>query len=425
MNILKALGLRPSSARPDGEAMMTAPPVASPASPMGMAALPVSDFSMPIPRSLFNVPTYLERNPDVALRVERDGLDAYEHYFTIGHAEELTGLRRRSVPSQAASIGLRTPADDDLVERLIEGEIERRALLEAWDRELHRIPAVTFDMVSEEVDEAVRPPLDRTDCDEAALDDDQRFWRDNGYLIKPAFIPEDLIDRYCALRERHPKQGGWSCPVPYMHVAELRDISLYPPLMSLMHRLIGEEMGLHLNLTGWVSTDRNWHQDDYLNPPYINSWYAATWVALDDIHPDCGPFEFAPGSHKWPLMKGHKVRMYLTPEERNDIGWPARAERFVNQLAQDEIERRGVQPKKFIAKKGDLLIWHGRLMHRGSYANRPGMERRTLISHYSGLSHRVDMKALQRTEAGSAYFTHHHPLDWDPYAVGTNEPTAT
>lgn len=411
MKLLETLGLRRSATLVQ---VVETPP--APMGAMGMAELPASDIAMPIPRSLFHQDAYLARNPDVARRVEAGEIDAYDHYFAEGHRDELAGLRRRSLPSQAPSIGQRTPEHDDVIERLIEAELQNRALLEAWDRELHRIPKVTFDMVSEEVDEAVRPPLDKTDCDETALDADQRFWRDNGYLIKPGFMPEDLIDRYCALREHHPKKGGWSCPVPYMHVPELRDISLYPPLMELMHRLVGEEMGLHLNLTGWVSSDRNWHQDDYLNPPYINSWYAAAWVALDDIHPDCGPFEFVPGSHKWPLMKGHKVRLYQTQDERNNIGWPALAERFVNQLAQDEIDRRGAQPMKFIAKKGDVLIWHGRLMHRGSYANQPGMERRTLISHYSGLSHRVDMPHVSRTAAGSAYFNHSIPLDWDPYA---------
>ncbi len=416
MGLLQALGL---GRRP--EAKVPEPVVIAETPVMGMAPVPASPGAMPIPRNLFDDAIYLSRNPDVAARVEAGETTAWAHYLSQGHADEMAGLRPRSLPSQSVPMGVRLPDYDDLVERLIELEMDKRVLLEGWDRRLDTIDKVTFDMVSEEVDESVAPPLDRADCDESALDDDQRFWRDNGYLIKPGFIPEDMIDRYVALRERHPDKRGWGCPVPYMHVAELRDISLYPPLMQLMERLVGEEMGLHLNLTGWVSTDRNWHQDDYLNPPYINSWYAAVWVALEDIHPDCGPFEFVPGSHKWPLMKSHRVRMYLTPEERQNIGWPALAERFVNQLAQDEIDRRGTPTQKFIARKGDLLIWHGRLMHRGSYANVPGMERRTLISHYSGLSHRVDMKHVARTEEGSAFFVHHLPLGWDPYLAEAAE----
>ena len=45
----------------------------------------------------------------------------------------------------------------------------------------------------------------------------------------------------------------------------------------------------------------------------------------------------------------------------------------------------------YLPKKGDVLLWHSRLIHRGSKANVPGMERRALIVHYSGINHRQDM----------------------------------
>ena len=77
--------------------------------------------------------------------------------------------------------------------------------------------------------------------------------------------------------------------------------------MDKIEMLIGTPMGLNLALTGWRSTTRTWHQDDYLNPPYINCHYAAVWIALEDIDPDCGMFEFVPGSHKWPLTRGAKI----------------------------------------------------------------------------------------------------------------------
>ena len=380
-----------------------------------VALLP-SEIAMSIPRSLFDSDAYLKTNPDVAAAVAQGHTDAYEHYVTYGHKEEVAGFRPRSLPRLSAPLGVSIPNNNSLIDRIIHLEMEKEVLLQGWDEQVAQIKEITFEMLSENVDDAVVPPLDRQNCDVTKLDDDQRFWRENGYLIKENFIPEDLIERYCEVRKRHPSVGGWSCPVPYMHVPELRDIALYKPTMDMMEKLIGEDMGLHLNLTGWVSTDRNWHQDDYLNPPYINSWYCAVWVALEDIHPDCGPFEFVPGSHKWPLMKSPKVRMFLEPGERNSISWPSIAERFVNDIAEREIIKRDLPRQKFIAKKGDVLFWHGRLMHRGSYANTPGMERRTLISHYSGVSHRVDMLNYERDSNGKTFFIHDIPLDWNPYS---------
>jgi hypothetical protein len=410
--------------RPAGAAVSPdeyrAPPPEAKALPRDSAR--VRGAGLVLPRALFNEQAYLARNDDVAAAVNEGLTTAYKHYVDHGHEEELAGRRPRSMPTQSAPLGVRYHADEALLERVIDLEIEKRALLANWESQLHKINHIDFGMLAEDVDDAVAPPLDREICDETRLDDDQLFWRRNGYLVKEGLIPHDMIDRYCEIRERVPSAGGWQCPVPYMYVNELRELSLYPPLMQLMKRLIGEEMGLHLNLTGWVSTERNWHQDDYLNPPYINSWYTATWIALDDIHPDCGPFEFVPGSHRWPLMKSHKVRMFLNPEERAHHNWAGIAERFVNDVAQEEIRRRGLQPKKFIARKGDVLIWHGRLMHRGSYPNVPGMPRKTLISHYSGISHRIDMPDVEYTPGGSAFFKLNLPLDFDPYVEHTAVP---
>ena len=99
---------------------------------------------------------------------------------------------------------------------------------------------------------------------------------------------------------------------PYVHVPEMRDLALYPPLMEKMKHLIGEDMLLHLCLTGWT-TERQWHQDEYRS--FCCSTYAAVWIALDTITADSGPFEdywitAAAGED------GEKVREFMTPEER-------------------------------------------------------------------------------------------------------------
>jgi ectoine hydroxylase-related dioxygenase (phytanoyl-CoA dioxygenase family) len=145
--------------------------------------------------------------------------------------------------------------------------------------------------------------------------------------------------------------------------SQIRKIAPYPPLMDHMRNLVGEEMLFHLALTGWVSTERQWHQDDYLNPPHVNSCYAAVWIALDDIHEDSGPFEYVPGSDRWPLLRGETVRSYMTAEELRDYdAWPTISEGIVVPAIEREIQKTGLPITKFIAKRGDVLIWHGRLL---------------------------------------------------------------
>jgi len=104
-------------------------------------------------------------------------------------------------------------------------------------------------------------------------------------LIVPRLIPDEVIEHYCEVRRRIAAPEGWASPTPYLEVPEIRELCLYKPLTDLLEHLLGEPMGLHLNLTGWVSTERDWHQDDYLNPPQLNGHYAAVWTALDRIHP--------------------------------------------------------------------------------------------------------------------------------------------
>ncbi len=288
------------------------------------------------------------------------------------------------------------------------------------DRIFRRAP--TFADLSEQPDPAVIPANDRPNIDETRLTADQRGWRQDGVVIKRGFIEEAVLRPYINRRlqlqhlslEKH--MLGWESPTPYEHIPELRDLCLYPPLMNLMAELVGEPMLLHLNLTGWLSTERNWHQDDYLNPPHVNGWYAAAWIALGEIRDDAGPFEYIPGSHHWPLLRQARVKQFMSPQERahrNEAGhetWPRDSERFVIPAVEAEIAARAPQIRRFTAQSGDVLIWHGRLMHRGTKATGPNAWRPALIAHYSGINHRPDMPRRATDRNGQAYALFDNPL---------------
>lgn len=245
----------------------------------------------------------------------------------------------------------------------------------------------TFADLTETVPDSLRPPLDRANVDLSALDPDQRHWRENGYLILRDFIPHALIDSYCAVRER---DGEWATPVPYMDVPQIKDLCLYRPLMEKLKSLIGEELAMHLNLTKWVSSERDWHQDDYLNPPTVNAHYAAVWFALDDIHQDSGVFEFVPGSHRWPALRREKVQRHLSKENAARPDWPKQTEKMVVAAIEEEIRSHGGEIKQFVPMKGDLLIWHGWLLHRGTKPKLAGLARKSIITHYTARSKRKD-----------------------------------
>ncbi len=253
---------------------------------------------------------------------------------------------------------------------------------------------IKFEDLTEVPDRCQLPWLDRFENEPTTeqgvqLRYEMDWWR-NGVVVLEKFLPEELMDRYDAVRSKFPDPRGWG-PTPYMYYEEIKHLCLYAPLSSVLKNLIGAPMGLHLNLTGYISTERAWHQDTFLNPPHVGGWYVAVWMALEDISPDSGPFQYVPGSHKWPELKREKVLAQLTEEERRSDMWPTYSERILTPLFEEKIKESGLPVVTYLPKRGDVLIWHSRLTHQGSKPNVPGAQRKAIISHYSAITHRHDM----------------------------------
>lgn len=265
---------------------------------------------------------------------------------------------------------------------------------------------ITLADLSEKLPDSEVPPLDRTT---ARPDTPQRQqWVEEGVAYLPAFIPDDVVDRYCeAWAQENDLATGRSrwTPTAYMDSPAVKELCLYEPLMVMLEHLLYDEMGLHLNLTNWRSTRRDWHQDDYLNPSYIKSSYAAVWFALDDIHPDAGPFQYVPGSHRWPVVRQDRILRALG-EDGHDPDWPYRSEALLTPLYEKHFAENGVVPTTYVPKRGDVLIWHANLVHRGTVPNNPALERRACIAHYSGLANRRDMpqRSTYGTSSKSKFF---------------------
>ena len=102
-----------------------------------------------------------------------------------------------------------------------------------------------------------------------------------------------------------------------------------------------------------------------------------SWLALEDVQPLSGEFQFVPGSHRLPeplhygTDKGH----------HGDHGEYYK----VLTATLGMCEERGLRTESFRAKKGDVLIWHGDLMHGGAPIEDPTSTRQSLIAHLTPL----------------------------------------
>lgn len=247
----------------------------------------------------------------------------------------------------------------------------------------------------------------------------QSHWANDGVVLFdwPEATRREVVDEYAGEwlmynggRRAEPgapatyaSPGGWDYATPYMDHPGLLRLACDPGLGHMLEELVGEPMGVHLCLTGWQSTRRDWHRDQYLNTPNVGGFYAAVWLALADIVPDSGPFQFVRASHHGPPLSQSRVRLALGDDGfRND--WPTLSERLLTPLFERQIEDEQLRVETFLPRAYYGLVWHSRLLHRGSIPADPTLERRALIMHFSGINHRPDFPPAVKHDAGGWFF---------------------
>ena len=222
---------------------------------------------------------------------------------------------------------------------------------------------------------------------------------DHGYVILPGATDPALIDEYLEFFERSfhdpPARVTALCQGPrlplgpelYDRIAKVDCLHLFfsragelifppavlefltdlyerPPVaFQTMSMRKGSEEPLHID-TGPLT----------LTEPMA---LAASWVALEDVVPLSGEFEFVPGSHLLPetlhygVAKGHD----------DDMVEHHRVLTRTLELA----DERGLKTERFMAKKGDVLIWHADLLHGGAEIQDPTRTRKSFIVHFMPL----------------------------------------
>jgi ectoine hydroxylase-related dioxygenase (phytanoyl-CoA dioxygenase family) len=226
-----------------------------------------------------------------------------------------------------------------------------------------------------------------------------QFHRD-GFLVLPGYFSPARIDALnaeftrllaefpleIAVDSRITTHRTWWADTPFRDTGRfkvndlyllsplVRDMALDAPLAALLAALLGEPAVLcnSLNLPKG-STDHR-HIDSLFMTPRTPGALAATWTALEDVHPDAGPLTYFPGSHLIPLHlfsdgSRHAIRSEM-PAWLDHIG--------------REMRARGIEEKVFLARKGDVFIWHSDLVHAGSPIRDLRRTRRSMVCHYYG-----------------------------------------
>ena len=222
---------------------------------------------------------------------------------------------------------------------------------------------------------------------------------EQGYLVLPAFFGPNEIEAVQAATEAALRARGMEIVVDnlldgertfyglvrnresqnfkindlYLSVAEVRQLALEQRLSEVLRALLhGMRPVLCNTLTLIKGTSQPIHIDSLFMTPQTPHHLAAAWIAFEDVDPVAGPLIYYPGSHRIPLYRFRDGSHHMSNEEL-----PAWAD-----YIQREIERSGFEKKIFLARKGDVFIWHSDLVHGGEPIQDACKTRHSLVCHY-------------------------------------------
>ena len=226
---------------------------------------------------------------------------------------------------------------------------------------------------------------DRQLCEKFATD---------GYVVIKNVIPEteldtawnELLDAWRSgrlpSRPRPPKFDPKWGRIGNIHnfVPAMRGILEHPLLIEKIELLLGVPCIPFQTIPSFTGSEQLAHSDAIHMTTYPLGYLAAAWIAFEDIADDSGPLEFYPGSHRLPYYLSDDTGMSLEDCRKGRAVYEQTYEPFIQSL----IQKNNLEKKYFLARKGEILIWHHNLIHGGSPVKNLSSTRESLVCHYFG-----------------------------------------
>ena len=221
-----------------------------------------------------------------------------------------------------------------------------------------------------------------------------RSWAANGYVIVKNLIDAPLLDDVWSAYEQAIRSGKIKLEReaasdddpypgrflnPHRKAGSFCRVLKHPDLFRWIRLLMEHEPKPLQTIASHKGSQQGAHSDSIHMTTYPLGYLTAAWIAFEDIHPDSGPLVFYPGSHRLPYVFSKDVDISEADFQKN--GYTEYAEKY-EPFIRRSIEEHGIEPHYFLAKKGDVLIWHANLIHGGSQRRNVQLSRRAVVCHY-------------------------------------------
>ena len=179
-----------------------------------------------------------------------------------------------------------------------------------------------------------------------------------------------------ARRERVRAASDWRIHGFHYLDACARRLFWSAGLRDLASRIFGRRARPFAAINFMKGSKQHLHQDMGVFHIYPHNFLIGAWIACEDVGADSGPLVVYPGSHRAPFFRGF-TDYPQTNLRTADDAQAAAYERYVEEVAQ-RFPRH-----EFLARKGQVLLWHGMLVHGGAPVTRPETTRKSMVIHYT------------------------------------------
>jgi ectoine hydroxylase-related dioxygenase (phytanoyl-CoA dioxygenase family) len=207
---------------------------------------------------------------------------------------------------------------------------------------------------------------------------------ENGFIVLSNVFTNELIDKIKS--EMNEKGFNENFPIQtfrnniriqdlWQYSDSVKELACHPKIMDTLKMLYEREPVPFQTLNFKVGTQQKAHSDTLHFSSLPARYMCGVWVALEDITEDNGPLFYYPGSHRNPEYNFSDFKN--TTEDTSYENYPE-YETFMEDL----MEKSSYKKKKFLAKKGDALIWSSNIIHGGSPVEDPQSTRYSQVTHY-------------------------------------------
>lgn len=156
----------------------------------------------------------------------------------------------------------------------------------------------------------------------------------------------------------------------------VKRIAANPAVLDILSALYGRKAWPFQTLNFPVGTQQPAHSDAVHFSSVPDRFMCGVWVALEDIHEDAGPLEYYPGSHRWPVFGNEQLGLCAADHE-GPMG-----QSVYEPLWRELIRLHGAAPQRFLAQKGQAVIWAANVLHGGSPQHDKNRTRWSQVTHY-------------------------------------------